>query len=131
MKKQIIIGLIILVVVVIGGVVLRGGEKNSPVNQQVLSQAEIFVDVRTDEEWQTEHLNGAVHLDLAKIQQGQLPDLPKDAPIALYCRSGNRAGQAMQILQKNGFTNVRNAGGLVDLQLSGKKVCLGEYSSCN
>ncbi|MFA5990723.1 MAG: rhodanese-like domain-containing protein [Candidatus Doudnabacteria bacterium] len=131
MKKQIVIGLIVLAVLVVGGIVVLGSTKNSPANQQVLSQPEIFVDVRTDAEWQAEHLNGAIHLDLAKIQQGQMPDLPKDAPIALYCHSGNRAGQALQILQKNGFTHIRNAGGLADLQSSGKKVCLGEYSSCN
>jgi phage shock protein E len=93
--------------------------------------AETYIDVRTDQEWEAGHLNGAIHFDLAKMQQGQLPDLPKDTPIALYCRTGVRAGQALQILQQNGFTNVRNAGGFAALQAQGQKVCLGIEPSCD
>jgi phage shock protein E len=38
----------------------------------------------------------------------------KDQRIYLYCRSGNRSGQAKAILQELGYTNVVNAGGLED-----------------
>jgi phage shock protein E len=93
--------------------------------------AETYIDVRTDQEWQQGHLDGAMHFDLALLQQGQLPGLPKDTPIALYCRTGVRAGQALQILQQNGFTNARNAGGFAALQAQGNKVCLGIEPSCN
>lgn len=93
--------------------------------------AETYIDVRTDQEWAAGHLDGAVHFDLTKMQHGQLPDLPKDTHIALYCRSGHRAGEALAILQQNGFSNLRNAGGFSDLQAQGKKVCLGDQPSCN
>ena len=85
---------------------------------------ETFIDVRTDEEWNEGHLLGAMHFELAKLMKGQLPDLPKDAPIATYCRRGHRAGQALKILQENGFTNARNAGGFDDLKASGKKASM-------
>lgn len=80
---------------------------------------EVFIDVRTDQEWQAGHIDGALHFDLAKLQQGQMPDLPKDTPIALYCRTGIRAGMALRILQQNGFTNARNAGGYEGLLAQG------------
>jgi len=36
-------------------------------------------------------------------------------PVVLYCRSGHRAGVAKSILQKNGFSDVTNGGGLTDM----------------
>ena len=39
-------------------------------------------------------------------------DISKDQPIYLYCRSGNRSGKATQILEKIGYTNAINAGGI-------------------
>ena len=35
--------------------------------------------------------------------------------IVVYCRSGNRSGQAKVILEKNGFTDVTNGGALKDM----------------
>jgi hypothetical protein len=43
---------------------------------------------------------------------------PKRA-IVLYCRSGHRAGQAKSILEKNGFVDVTNGGGLKDMPTRG------------
>ncbi len=77
---------------------------------------ELFVDVRTEEEWDDGHLDGALHFELARLEQGKLPDLKKDIPIAVYCRRGIRAEQALRILKKKGFMNVRNAGGYDDLK---------------
>jgi phage shock protein E len=76
---------------------------------------ETFIDVRTDKEWAEGHLDGALRFDLALLLHGQLPDIKKDAQIALYCRAGRRAGLALQILQEHGFTSARNAGGFDDL----------------
>ena len=78
--------------------------------------SEIFIDVRTNEEWKDGHLDGALHFELAHLEKGQILDLEKDAAIAVYCRRGIRAEQALLILKKNGFTNVRNAGGYDDLK---------------
>ena len=77
---------------------------------------ELFIDVRTDEEWGDGHLDGALHFELARLEQGELPELKKDMPIAVYCRRGIRAGRALHILKKNGFTKIRNAGGYDDLK---------------
>ena len=39
---------------------------------------------------------------------------PKDAPLYLYCRSGARSARGCKALEKLGFTNVTNLGGILD-----------------
>lgn len=75
----------------------------------------LFIDVRTQQEFDERHLPGAVHLPVDRIQLGELgilSDLPKDTEIHLYCRSGGRAGIAKILLEQQGFTRVTNAGGI-------------------
>jgi phage shock protein E len=45
------------------------------------------------------------------MMQGELPNLPKDAKIEVYCRSGGRAEAAKQILNSAGFNDAENIGG--------------------
>ncbi len=132
MKKQFAVLVAVLAILGVGALgyfVLRSSPGSVGSSQP--AKTETYIDVRTDQEWADGHLDGAVHLDLARIQAGQLPNLPKDTPIALYCRTGHRAGIALQILQQNGFTHVRNAGGLAALQSGGYKVCAGLAPACN
>ena len=71
------------------------------------------VDVRTETEWNTGHLEGALHIewqDILKISS----DVDKDEEIFLYCRSGNRSGKATKILLDAGFVNAKNAGSILD-----------------
>ncbi|MFA6463992.1 MAG: rhodanese-like domain-containing protein [Candidatus Paceibacterota bacterium] len=81
-----------------------------------------IIDVRTKEEFDEEHLIDAVNLDVSEIANGKLPDLPKDAPILLYCASGGRSAFAKQALERAGFTNITNGGGLEGLKSQGFKV---------
>jgi phage shock protein E len=133
MKKYTII--LVITFAIAGSFVIWQNQKpdasNSVTEKGLQIGAEIYIDVRTDQEWETGHIDGAVHLDLTKIQQGHLPNLPKDAPLALYCRSGNRADQALAILKQNGFINARNAGSFAELQALGSKACFGAPASCN
>ncbi|MEZ4179899.1 MAG: rhodanese-like domain-containing protein [Candidatus Doudnabacteria bacterium] len=82
-----------------------------------------LLDVRRDEEWQLSHAKPAMHFDSGKIlDQNQLPDLPKEATIYVYCQSGGRAGRVKNKLLAEGFLDVRNLGGLVDWQSVGGEV---------
>lgn len=76
-----------------------------------MKQNFLLIDVRTPEEYASGHRDGAINFDLSSMMQGKLPDLPKDAKIQVYCRSGGRASVAEQILKQNGFTSVENIGG--------------------
>ena len=69
------------------------------------------VDVRTQDEWNRGHLEGALHMEWQDILQLS-SDINKDEKIYLYCRSGNRSGKATKILEDAGYINVINAGSI-------------------
>ena len=80
------------------------------------STEEIWIDVRTQEEWDAGHLEEAVHIPHEQIAAKILEVTEKkDATIHLYCRSGGRAGRAKSALEAIGFTNVINDGGYEDI----------------
>ena len=73
-----------------------------------------IIDVRTPEEWATGHLEGAVRIGIADADFAQqLETLDKSADYYIYCRSGNRAGQAIDYMQSAGFTGKLVNGGAV------------------
>ena len=82
----------------------------------LLSSNEIIViDVRSFEEVKTGIIQDAIHIEWTKIDKEiNKIDLTKDQPIYLYCRSGNRSGKAAEILEKIGYTNAINAGGIAE-----------------
>ena len=73
----------------------------------------IILDVRTQEEYETAHIPGAVCIPNETIGTGDIPQLPdKDQLILVYCRSGNRSEQASEKLAKQGYTNIVEFGGI-------------------
>ncbi|MFT7261601.1 MAG: phage shock protein E [Glaciecola sp.] len=80
------------------------------------SDSVYWIDVRTAAEFNTGHLEGAVnipHGDIANEISGLTQD--KNAEIYVYCRSGGRAGKALNTLTKLGYTQVINKGGYDDI----------------
>jgi len=77
--------------------------------------ADLLIDVRTEAEYGESHIAGAVNIPLAKLGDmiGKIvPD--KTTPIKLYCRSGRRSALAREILEKMGYTNIADLGGMND-----------------
>ena len=70
-----------------------------------------IIDVRTEAEWKTGHLDGAIHIEWQDILQLS-SKISKDEEIYLYCRSGNRSGKATKILADAGYINALNAGSI-------------------
>ena len=70
-----------------------------------------IIDVRTEAEWKTGHLDGAIHIEWQDILQLS-SKISKDEEIYLYCRSGNRSGKATKILSDAGYINALNAGSI-------------------
>ena len=88
-----------------------------------------IIDVRTPEEWATGHLEGAVRIGIADADFAQqLEALDKSADYYIYCRSGNRAGQAIDYMQSAGFTGkLLNGGSLANAaSQTGLAVVTGE-----
>ena len=79
-----------------------------------MSNVAAVIDVRTPEETAGGYLDGALLYDIQGSEfDNQLESLDKSANYVIYCRSGNRAGQAISYMQENGFTGeLTNAGGL-------------------
>lgn len=73
----------------------------------------ILLDVRTAEEHAAGHLEGAVLLDFNVGElSAAIPNLDPDAEYLVYCRSGNRSGKAIALMEQAGFTDLTNLGSL-------------------
>lgn len=76
-------------------------------------QRPCVIDVRTEAEFQTGALQGAINLPLAQLEQ-RLDELPSDrqASLVIYCASGGRSAMACTLLRQHGYIRALNAGGL-------------------
>jgi len=70
-------------------------------------------DTRAREEYQLSHIPGAAYLGYRDFDLDRLKDVPKDAPIALYCSVGYRSERIGEKLRKAGYTKVFNLYGSV------------------
>jgi rhodanese-related sulfurtransferase len=75
----------------------------------------VLLDVRTPEEYAEGRIPGSLLIPLQTLKEEaplQLTD--KEAPIFVYCRSGNRSLEAARILVELGYTQVYDLGGIID-----------------
>ena len=78
-------------------------------------------DVRTPEEYNLGHINGAVNIDFKneEIFNRSFEKLDKSKPVYLYCRSGNRSKKSADILIELGFSKVYDLkGGFIEWNLN-------------
>lgn len=92
---------------------LMGGGEN-PELAQIVKSGAYLVDVRTPEEFSSGHVKGSVNIPLDSIPK-QLGKFKGKSHIVVFCRSGNRSGQAKAFLNQNGFGNVTNGGTWQDI----------------
>jgi phage shock protein E len=79
------------------------------------SAKEIILDVRTPEEVAAGSIKNSINIDFRKENfKSEILKLAKNATYKLYCRSGNRSGQALQLMKELGFKNLQNLGSLED-----------------
>lgn len=84
-------------------------------SQPVLADSDrmVILDVRTPEEYREGHVQKSLNVDfLDGSFRTEVSKLNKDATYKLYCRSGNRSGQATQLMKALGFKDVENIGSL-------------------
>lgn len=89
--------------------------------EKVQDKPGVVIDVRTDEEYNNGHLTITSHqYNLLDGEfENQLENLDKNETYYLYCRTGNRSGQAARLMKEKGFENVYNVGGFSDLSKAG------------
>ncbi len=79
----------------------------------------VVLDVRTPDEFDEGHLDRATLLDFYRDDfADQLAELDRDLPYLLYCRSGNRSGQTLAMMEQLGFTDVTEIDGGINAWLS-------------
>ncbi len=77
--------------------------------QEYLNKGAVVLDVRTIEEWNEGHSEGAEHIVLTTIPEHVETIKSWSKPVIAVCRSGGRSGQATEFLQGQGV-DVINGG---------------------
>jgi rhodanese-related sulfurtransferase len=122
MKK--VIALIASVLLLAGCSSSASGVTNmnvSEFSQKITETGVVTLDVRTPGEFAEGHIEGAQLIDFQSGNfENEISSLDKNATYAVYCRSGNRSGQAVKVMHDAGFHNVYNLnGGVIDWANSG------------
>ena len=140
MKKNIIIAIILIAVLIcIGFLIYKTNNKNKTTksNSTTTSTAKtneirhvsmddivkimnenknyVIVDVRTPDEYKEGHIPNAINIPNETINEtvyNKLKD--KNQLILIYCRSGSRSRQAAYKMQKLGYTNLVDFGGIIN-----------------
>jgi rhodanese-related sulfurtransferase len=92
-------------------------------SEMYADQKAVIVDVREDNEWNEQHIPGAIHIPLAQLNE-HFPELKqyKDSPVITQCRTGRRSAQALDVLKSAGFSKVYNMdGGIMAWDKAGLK----------
>lgn len=73
-----------------------------------------LIDVRKKSEFHMDGISQAVNMPLKRIEHLSDINIDHDDIVMVYCRSGNRSGEAQGILEAQGFKLVFNVGGILD-----------------
>ena len=81
-----------------------------------------ILDVRSDEEWNSERIEGAIHMYVGHLEE-HINEILTDQTTAVICSIGNRASLGASILQRKGYTDVHVVlGGMLAWQNAGYNV---------
>lgn len=88
----------------------------------IRDRSDVFiVDVREPHEFAGGHVPGATLIPLGQLSS-RLSEIPQDKTVVAVCRSGNRSGQATQLLRQQGFDAHNMQGGMIAWQEAGLPV---------
>ena len=91
---------------------LRGPDIDQGVKEFRETPSAVLLDVRTPQEYQEGRIPGSVNVPLQSLgQEGTVP-AGKDTALFVYCHSGARSTQAVRLLARMGYANVKNIGGI-------------------
>ena len=111
-----------LLLILICGIILVGcsnENENNLINykeakEMMINDGAILIDVRTAEEYQKNHIEGATLLSLDTITKDQVATITtnKEDIIIVYCQSGKRSSQAKEQLKELGYKKVYDLGAM-------------------
>jgi rhodanese-related sulfurtransferase len=96
----------------VGSNLLSGDFKQVNVDKvrELVENNSTIIDVREVYEYNLGRIKGAINIPLSELRE-RIDEIPKDKPVYLYCKSGQRSYNATLALQKLGFNNVTNIAG--------------------
>lgn len=98
-------------------------------NQQAFADTSnmIVLDVRTQEEYDDSHVKDSTNIDILSSDfKTKVEKLDKTKTYKVYCRSGNRSGQAERLMKSMGFKDVENIGSLGQAAKRLNRTCVGK-----
>jgi rhodanese-related sulfurtransferase len=135
--KWIWIVLVPVLILLVAGIVISFQSTNSPATSmpseisvteasQKRDIGAFILDVRELSEWTAFHIPGATLIPLGELPN-RLNEVPKDRPVVVVCRTGNRSATGRDILKNAGLTNVTSmAGGVTQWQSQGLPIATGQ-----
>lgn len=82
--------------------------------EMIINEGAVLVDVRTEEEYNEKHIDGAILLSVDNINESSAKDAIKDKEtvVIVYCKSGKRSHEASIKLANLGYTKVYDLGSM-------------------
>lgn len=115
-NKWFFIGLAAIVVIVAAVLIFQPKTDSLPATITVQQANEQFangaylLDVREPSEWDVAHVEGAVLIPLGELST-RISEIPTDKDVLIICRSGNRSGQARDLLRAAGLNRTTSVDG--------------------
>lgn len=116
MKRNFLLSTLLIIMAGIALTVACGGSKvdgmrrltNEQFKQQAAKANSVILDVRTPDEFNAGHIEGAILIDYLETENftKQILTLDKSKNYLLYCRTGKRSMNAANIMKEKGFKKV-------------------------
>lgn len=122
-SKWILLGLAAIAVIVTVVLLLKPASDVLPATVSVqqatdkISNGAYLVDVREPSEWNEAHVEGAILIPLGELS-ARINEIPTDKDVLVICRSGNRSGQARDLLRAAGLSQTTSIEGGITAWIS-------------
>ena len=91
---------------------LKGPDINQGIQEYGAAPDAVLLDVRTPQEYREGHIPNSINAPLQSLGAEDTLPANQDTPLFVYCHSGARSSQAVRLLARMGYANVKNIGGI-------------------
>ncbi len=90
----------------------RSPDINAGVEEYAAKPGAVLLDVRSADEYSRGHIPGSINIPLDTLDTVGEKVKNKSTPVYVHCLSGGRSRQAAAYLERMGYTDVKNIGGI-------------------